>query len=76
MRERLTWDEICDAYPNQWVKLIDVILNSNNSTTIESAVVDKVGRPEDQDIIDALQDKCYLLYTTPEAHTSVGMAFV
>ena len=37
MAERLTWEQIQEKYPDQWVGLIDI--NWRNDANIESAVV-------------------------------------
>jgi hypothetical protein len=37
--ERMTWDEIAEKYPMQWVGLSDVIYIDNDGISIESAIV-------------------------------------
>jgi len=37
--ERLTWKEIQEKYPDQWVGLTDVEYYPDNNATIKSAVV-------------------------------------
>lgn len=39
MTERLTWEEIQERYPDQWVGLIDVEYEPDNDATIQSAIV-------------------------------------
>ena len=39
MEERMTWEEIQEKYPDQWVGLIDVEYEPNNDATIKTAVV-------------------------------------
>ena len=41
--ERLSWEEITEKYPDQWVGLVDVVNKGNNYSTIESAVVKYTG---------------------------------
>ena len=41
--ERLSWEEITEKYPDQWVGLVDVVNEENNYSTIESAVVKYTG---------------------------------
>ena len=41
--ERLTWHEIQEKYPDQWVGLVDVINEEDNYSTIKSAVVKYTG---------------------------------
>lgn len=36
---RLTWEQIREAYPNQWVALTDVEYLSNDGINVKSAVV-------------------------------------
>lgn len=76
MSERMAWHEIRAVYPDQWVKLTEVETDPQNSMEIKSAVVQRIGPPNEEDLLDALQDRCLVLYTTPENHVSVGMAYV
>lgn len=76
MKEQITWEEIKNRYPDQWVRLENVQWEKGNNATIKSAVVRKAGSLADQDLIDAAQGKCFVCFTTPENHLSVGMAFV
>ena len=39
MSERLTWEEIQEKYPDQWVGLVDVKYVDDDGTSIESAVI-------------------------------------
>ena len=39
MLERLTWKQIQEKYPDQWVGLVDVKYVNDDNATIESAVV-------------------------------------
>ena len=39
MNERLTWKEIQDKYPDQWVGLTDVEYVNNDGISIETAIV-------------------------------------
>lgn len=42
--ERLTWHEIQEKYPDQWVGLTDVKYEEEYSPTIDSAVVKYTGK--------------------------------
>lgn len=44
---QLTWNEICDKYPNQWVGLTDIV-RDNSWMSIESAKVKYVGLSYDE----------------------------
>lgn len=37
--ERLTWKEIVQKYPHQWVGLVDVVFKNNDGVSIESGIV-------------------------------------
>ena len=39
MNERLTWEQIQEKYPDQWVGLVEVEYEPDNDATIKSAVV-------------------------------------
>lgn len=39
MHERLTWEEIQERYPDQWVGLVEVEYEPNNKASIRSAVI-------------------------------------
>ena len=76
MNKRMTWDEIKEKYPDEEVKITDVEWKPNNNATVKSAVVLKAGNIEDVDLLDALQGRCYILYTTPDNGISVGGVIV
>ena len=40
MGERMTWEEIQEKYPDQWVGLVDVEWYPDNKATVKSAVVE------------------------------------
>lgn len=72
MNERLTWNQIRQKYPDSWVKLINVEWETENHATVQSAVVDHVGSPTEQDFADAFDHNGYILFTTPENHLTMG----
>lgn len=39
MNEKLTWEQIQEKYPDQWVGLVEVEYEPDNDATIKSAVV-------------------------------------
>ena len=41
--ERLSWKQIQEKYPDQWVGLIDVEYESDNKSTIKTAIVKYTG---------------------------------
>ena len=46
--ERLTWHEIQEKYPDQWVGLTDVVNEEDNYSTIKSAVVKYTGKSKSE----------------------------
>jgi hypothetical protein len=50
MPERLTWEQIVDRYPNQWVALTDVEYLNNDKINVESGIV--VANMTDDEYID------------------------
>ena len=47
MSERMTWKEIQEKYPDQWVALTDVYYLNNDNCNVESAVLICVMSDED-----------------------------
>lgn len=39
IQERLTWKQMQEKYPNQWLGLVDVKYKNDDGATVESAVV-------------------------------------
>jgi hypothetical protein len=73
MDERLTWEEIAERYPNQWVGLTDVKYEQSNNATIRSAVVSYTSCSRD-DLLEMMFDgKCIARYTTPDNVFQLGM---
>ena len=72
MEKRMTWDQIRQTYPDQWVKLVDVEWMPDNQATVKTAVVARIGDPTEQDLTDALEEKSCEMYTTPDNHLSMG----
>ena len=60
MKIRMTWDQIKNNYPERWVRLEQVVWESEGSPDIASAVVAKATkkRPTGQDYKDAVSGKC------------------
>lgn len=51
MSERLTWKEIKEKYPKQYVYLSDVEWAPDNDTTIQSAVVSYAANDHDEEYL-------------------------
>lgn len=65
-KERLTWDEMAERYPNQWVGLNDIKYENDDGVNIESAIVAEIG---DRDVLleHCIDGKlAFSLYTTPD----------
>lgn len=41
--ERLSWKQIQEKYPDQWIGLIDVEYESDNKSTVKTAIVKYTG---------------------------------
>ena len=72
MSERLTWQEIAERYPDQWVGLTEVVFKPDNDATIESAVVTYTGITKSELTAMMLDGLCIGRYTTPNNIISLG----
>ena len=77
MRERLTWQEICQKYPNQQVGLAEVEWVDNDGVTVKSAIVDlSEAEHTKRDIISLCAmsgGRLYSQNTSPENMLSTGI---
>lgn len=48
MKERMTWEEIQEKYPDQWIGLSDVEYEPDNNATIKSAIVKFTDKTKDE----------------------------
>ena len=71
MTERLTWKEIQEKYPDQWVGLIDI--KWKNDSNIESAVVKYTDKMKDGLLIMQIENKIFSCYTTPDHVFQLGI---
>ncbi len=70
--EKLTWQEIKDKYPHQYVGLVD-IEHGSNEASVEKAIVlytDK-DKPYEELIKMAVKNEIYLRYTTADEDDGV-----
>ena len=76
MEERMTWEEIQEKYPDQWVGLIDVEYEPNNDATIKTAVVKYADKSKDELTMMQIQTNGEILgrYTTPDNIFQLGIA--
>ena len=52
MNERLTWAQIMERFPEQWVRLENVEMLPDNDATIASGVVTRAGEYSAKDDVD------------------------
>ena len=76
MEERMTWEEIQEKYPDQWVGLIDVEYEPNNDATIKNAVVKYADKSKYELTMMQIQTNGEILgrYTTPDNIFQLGIA--
>lgn len=74
MGERMTWKQIREKYPNQWVGLVDVEYEPDNDATIKSAIVKYTDKSKSE--LTRLQieteGKTIGIYTTPDDVFQLG----
>lgn len=70
MEERLTWEEIANKYPDQWVGLVEV---QRRGATVISAIVKYTDLTADE-LLDRQidDDDLYSCYTTPDNLAPMG----
>ena len=76
MGKRMTWEEIQEKYPDQWVGLIDVKYVNDDGITIESAVVKYTDKPKGELTRRMLDGEIESVYTTPDHLFQLGMVGV
>lgn len=71
---RLTWSEIAERYPDQWVGLIDVEYEPNNDVTVKSAIVKYVDKDREELTILMVRSagKLVMRYTPPDNCCQLG----
>lgn len=73
MTERLTWEEIQEKYPDQWVGLIDVEYEDNDGISVKSAVVKYTNKTKSELTRMMIQGEIISRYTTPDNIFPLGM---
>lgn len=73
MSNRLTWKEIVERYPDQWVGLVDI--NWKNEANVESAVVKYSDKTADELLRLQIEEDpdLYSTYTTPDNLLQIGI---
>ena len=74
--ERMTWKEIQEAYPDQWLGLVDVKYLNNDGISIESAVVKYMDKSKSELTRMMLDGEIIARYTTPDHAFQLGMVGV
>lgn len=73
MDNRMTWEEIQEKYPDQWVGLVDVKYVDDDGISVESAVVKYTDKPKSDLTRLALKGEIISRYTTPDNVFQMGM---
>ncbi len=71
MLERLTWQQIQEQYPDQWVGLVDITWR--NDANIESAVVKYVDKSKEELLMMQINNEIFSCYTTPDNVFQLGI---
>ncbi len=72
MGERLTWEEIAQKYPNQWVGLVDV--EWEDESNVRTAIVKYTDKSSTELALMQLEDgNIYCAYTTPNNLGQLGI---
>ncbi len=73
MQERMTWAEIKEKYPEQWIGLVDI--DWENGATVRSAVVKYVGKNSTEllEIKFDNEPELVVRYTSPDSLGPMGI---
>lgn len=72
----MTWKEIQEKYPDQWVGLIDVKYHNDDGISVESAVIKYTDRPKGELTRRMLNGEIVSRYTTPDNIFQLGIVGV
>ena len=72
MAERLTWKQIQEKYPDQWVGLVDVQYRDDDGISVESAVVKYVDKTKSELTRMVLKGEIVSRHKNPEGHLQLG----
>lgn len=76
MLERLTWEQIQEKYPDQWVGLVDVEYMDNDGVSVESAVVKYSDKTKSELTRMVLDGEIISRHTNPDGCLQLGMVGV
>lgn len=72
MAVRLTWEQIREKYPDQWVGLTDVKYMDDDGISVESAVVKYTDKTKGELTRMVLKGEIVSRHTNPEGHLQLG----
>ncbi len=74
MNERMTWAQIQEKFPRQWVGLTDVEYEESNSSTIRSAVVAITDKSKSELTLEQIKSNGLIIarYTDPNRLFQLG----
>lgn len=68
----LTWQEIKEYFPDQWVGLTNVKYKNNDGISIESGRLLHIDKTKDELTVMMLDGECVARYTTPNNTFKLG----
>lgn len=69
--QRLTWKQIQEKYPDQWVGLVDIVWQDDSN--IESAIVKYTDKSKEELLVLQIRDEIFSCYTTPDNVFQLGI---
>lgn len=73
MSKRMTWEEIQEKYPDQWVGLKNVKYENDDGVTIESAVVEYIDKSKNDLVRMSIRKETVARHTTPDDRLQIGV---
>lgn len=73
MSKRMTWKEIQEKYPDQWVGLTEVEYIGNDGVSVASAIVKYTNKTKSELTRLALNGEIVSRYTTPDNVFQLGI---
>lgn len=70
--KRLTWQEIKEYFPNQWIGLTEVKYKNNDGVNIESGKLTYIDKTKNELTRMAVHGECIARYTTPNNKFKLG----
>ena len=76
MSERLTWQQIQEKYPDQWVGLAEVYYKNNDGISVESAIVKYADKTKSELTELVLDGEIISRHTNPDGCLQLGVVGV